>query len=292
MRETAPVIVLVVGGTGELGSEVVRLLTARGVDVRAMARHHSPPSSDDGGYTIVRADLADAATLPPVFAGVHRVFLISSPTRDQVRLETNAIVAAERAGVEQVVKVSNLPIVGLDSGLHGNHRAVERRLAQSAVASTVLQPSFFASVLRRQAALIRRGRLVLPTGDGRIAWIDPRDIAAVGASVLAEPAPRAGVLRLTGPEALTADDLVRRVGLSVGREITLVQPNLTKWRAELLAGGMDPWLVESTVHLYEAVADGALADVCADVERVLGRPARPIHGWLREVLAPCLRRDE
>jgi uncharacterized protein YbjT (DUF2867 family) len=290
MRETAPVIVLVVGGTGELGSEVVRLLTAGGVDVRAMARH--PPPTSDGGPTIVRADLADTATLAPAFAGVQRVFLISSPTRDQLRLETNAIVAAERAGVEHVVKVSNLPIVGLDTGLHGSHRAIERRLAQSAVASTVLQPSFFASVLRRQVALISRGRLVLPTGGGRIAWIDPRDIAEVGASVLTERAPHAEVLRLTGPEALTAAELVQRVGLAAGREIRLVQPDLTKWRMELLAGGMDPWLVDSTVHLYEAVANGALADVCADIERVLGRPARPIDGWLREVLAPCLRRNE
>jgi len=291
MRKTAPVIVLVVGGTGELGSEVVRVLTARGVDVRAMARHPQR-SADDNLPTIVRADLADPATLAPAFAGAQRVFLISSPTRDQLRLETNAIVAAERAGVEHVVKVSNLPIVGLDSGLHGTHRALERRLAKSAVASTILQPSFFASVLRRQVALISRGRLVLPTGGGRIAWIDPRDIAAVAAAVLAEPAPHADVFRLTGPEALTADDLVRRVELNVGREIALVQPDLTKWRADLLAGGMDPWLVESTVHLYEAVANGALGDVSADVERVLGRPARPIDGWLREVLAPGVRRVE
>jgi uncharacterized protein YbjT (DUF2867 family) len=291
MRETGVVIVLVVGGTGELGSEVVQHLTARGVEVRAMARR-AQPSRRDGPHTVVRADLGDAATLVPAFAGVQRVFLISSPTRDQLRLETNAIVAAERAGVEHVVKVSNLPIVGLDSGLHGTHRALERRLAQSAVASTVLQPSFFASVLRRQVGLVGRGRLVLPTGGGRIAWIDPRDIAAVAASVLADPAPRAAVLRLTGPEALTADDLVRRVELSVGRDVALVRPDLTKWRDDLLAGGMDPWLVESTFHLYEAVANGALADVCADVEHVLGRPARPIDGWLREVLAPCVRRDE
>lgn len=284
-------IVLVVGGTGELGSQVVQNLTARGVEVRAMARQAHTPRRDRL-HTIVRADLRDAATLAPAFAGVQRVFLISSPTRDQLRVETNAIVAAEQAGVEHVVKVSNLPIVGVESGLHGTHRALERRLVQSAVASTVLQPSFFASVLRRQVALIGRGRLVLPTGDGRIAWIDPRDIAAVAAEVLSEPAPRAAVLRLSGPEALTADDLVRRVELSVGREIALVRPDLAKWRDDLLAGGMDPWLVESTVHLYEAVAKGALADVSADVERVLGRPARPIDGWLREVLAPCVRRDE
>ena len=59
------------------------------------------------------------------------MFLVSSPTQDQVELETNAIEAAEAAGVERIVKVSNIPIAGLETGLHGNHRAIERRLAAS-----------------------------------------------------------------------------------------------------------------------------------------------------------------
>ncbi|MGO9875846.1 MAG: NmrA family NAD(P)-binding protein [Acidimicrobiia bacterium] len=277
-------IVLVVGSSGELGSDVVRALLARGVAVRAMTRG-AHPARLEGLESIVRADLHDPATLGDAFAGVQRVFLVSSPTRDQLTVETNAIVAAERAGVEHVVKVSNLPVVGLDSGLHGNHRAIEGRLAASSVASTVLQPSFFASVLLRQVGLLARGRLVLPTGQGRVAWIDPRDIAEVGAALLADPAPPPNALRLTGPEALTADDLATRIGLAVGRDIVVVRPDLVRWRDDLLASGMDPWLVESTVHLYEAVAKGALGDVSPDVERTLGRLARPIDGWLRDVLA-------
>jgi hypothetical protein len=51
---------------------------------------------------------------------------------------------------------------------------------------------------------------------------------------------------------------------------------------------MDPWLVESTVHLYEAVARGALADVSPDVERVLGRSPRPLDDWIRDELVPLL----
>ncbi len=243
------------------------------------------PMGLEGLESTVRADLHDPATLAAAFAGVQRVFLVSSPTRDQLTVETNAIVAAERAGVEYIVKVSNLPVVGLDFGLHGNHRAIERRLAASPIASTVLQPSFFASVLLRQVALLARGRLVLPTGQGRIAWIDPRDVAEVGAALLADSATPSNALRLTGPEALTADDLATRIELAVGRDIVVVRPDLVRWRDGLLASGMDPWLVESTVHLYEAVANGALGDVLPDVERTLHRPARPIEGWLREVLA-------
>jgi uncharacterized protein YbjT (DUF2867 family) len=285
------VTVLVIGATGELGSEVVRALRARGVEVRAMSRRPSGPDVD-GVDASVRADLRDPSSLAAAFADVRRVFLVSSATEDQVEVETNAIVAAETAGVEHLVKISNLPVAGLDSGLHGNHRAVERRLARSPVGSTVLQPSFFVSVLGRQIDVLRRGRLVLPTGAGAIAWIDPRDIAAVAATVLADADPPAGSLRLTGPEALAAAGLAQRIAGVAGVEIALVQPDLAKWSAALVTGGMDPWLAESTVHLYDAVANGALGAVSPDVERVLGRRPRAIDEWLREVLAPRLPRSE
>lgn len=279
--------VLVIGASGQLGRAVAIDLAARGISVRAMTRR-ADATRPDGVDELVRADLHDPASLDAACAGVERMFLVSSPTAEQIMLETNAIVAAEGAGVEQIVKISNIPIAGLETGLHRNHRAIERRLADTSMVATVLQPSFFNSVLGRQLGLLRQGRLVFPTGKGRIGWIDPRDIAAVAASLLAEPEPRAGALRLTGPEALSATDLGARISDVTGRAIEVVQPPLDVWQKELIAGGMDPWLVVSTLHLYEAIARGALDDLSSDVERVLGRPPRPIDDWLRDELVPLL----
>jgi uncharacterized protein YbjT (DUF2867 family) len=280
------VTVVVIGGTGPLGSAVVRELVERDVAVRAVSRRIDAPRPD--GVELVTADLADADSLDRAFAGARRVFLLSSPTRDQPRLETNGIEAAERSGVEHVVKISNIPIAGLGDGLHGNHRAIERRLAESPVVSTVLQPSFFISVLERQIGLLKRGRFVMPTGDGRIAWIDPRDIAEVAATVLAADEPPRAALPLTGPEALSAAAITERISGVCGVDVTLLQPDRARWHSDLLAGGMDPWLADSTHHLYDAVERDALADVSPVVEAVLGRPPRPVDDWLRERLAPRL----
>jgi uncharacterized protein YbjT (DUF2867 family) len=278
--------VLVIGASSELGADVARDLVARGVGVRAMTRRADAAMPD--GVEVVRADLGDPGSLRDACAAIRRMFLMSSPTAGQVPLETNAIEAAEAAGVTGIVKVSNLPIPGLETGLHGNHRAIEARLAASPVPATVLQPSFFGSVLARQIGLLRRGRFVMPTGAGRVAWIDPRDIAAVAAAVLADPDPPLGALRLTGPEALSAADVVARISTVTGREVELLQPPIDTWQADLRSSGMDPWLVDSTVHLYEAVARGALADVASDVERVLGGGPRPIDDWIRDELLPLL----
>jgi uncharacterized protein YbjT (DUF2867 family) len=257
--------VLVIGARGALGARVLARLHERGVAARGLVR------SQGAGANLVLGDLADPSSLDAAFAGTARLFLVSSPTRRQVELETNAIEAAERAGMERIVKVSNIPVPALSSGLHGNHRAIEARLARSAVASTWLQPSFFTTVVERQRELLAQGKLVLPTRQGRIAWIDPDDIAAVAVEALTRD-DLDGALHLTGPEALDGDEVAARLG------VRRLDPPLEEWRSAAVAGGLDPWLAESTVHLYEAVARGALAEVTVTVERVLGRPALRAFG--------------
>jgi uncharacterized protein YbjT (DUF2867 family) len=253
---------VVVGAASYLGGRVLRALADQGVAARGLVRR---PGALDGA---VVADLADPESLTAALVGATRLFLMSSPVRDQVALETSAIEAAEAAGFERIVKISNIPIAGLESGLHGNHRAIERRLAASPVASTVLQPSFFSTVMDRQRALIERGVVVLPFGSGRIAWVDPQDIADVAAAALTRNID--GPLVVTGPEALDGDEVAARLG------VRRLDPPLDEWRDAVVADGLDPWLADSTVELYRAVSAGALAGVSPVVERVLGRPARQV----------------
>ena len=252
--------VLVVGATSDLGGRVLQALKEQGVEARGLARRPLEGA--------VLADLSDPVSLTAAFEGAQRLFLMSSPVREQVELETNAIVAAEAAGLDRIVKISNIPIAGLDSGLHGNHRTIERRLAASPVASTVVQPSFFSTVMDRQRALIDKGFVVLPFGSGRIAWVDPQDIADVAAAALVRDIE--GPLIVTGPEALDGDEVAARFG------VRRLDPPLDEWRDNVIAGGLDQWLADSTVELYRAVAAGALADVSPVVEQVLGRPARKV----------------
>ena len=95
--------VLVIGVTGELGREVASLLGGRDdVSVRAFVRRALPDGAP-GVDEVVLGDLRDPEALRNACAGVTSMFLVSSPTRDQVELETNAIEAAEAAGVSKIV---------------------------------------------------------------------------------------------------------------------------------------------------------------------------------------------
>ena len=252
---------LVIGASSDLGSRIVAALQTRDVPVRPFSRTPVPEG--------VVGDLSDPASLDRALRGVTRVFLQSSPVQRQVALETNAIEAAEGAGVERIVKLSNIPVAGLETGLHGNHRAIERRLSSSPVASVFVQPSFFSTVLQKQADQLAQGRMIMPAGRGKIAWIDPVDIASVAVEALVRD-DLSGPLHITGPEALDAADVADRLG------VQLVEPPIEQWHTAVVAGGLDPWLAESTVHLYRAIARGALAEVTDTVERVTGRAPRRV----------------
>ena len=118
--------------------------------------------------------------------------------------------------------------------------------------------------------------LVLPTGPGRIAWIEPEDIAAVAVAALTRD-DLTGPLHITGPDALDGDEVAARLG------VRRLDPPPSEWRDGAVASGLlDPWLADSTVHLYEAVARGALAEVTDTVARVLGRAPRRAFGSAAE----------
>src|SRR2546428_2368777 len=96
-------MIVVTGATGHVGSELVRLLSAKNVSVRALTRDPRRARSMRG-VDWVRGDLADADSLPRLFRGADRMFLLTSNSDDMRALQVNSIVAARAAGGVPVVK--------------------------------------------------------------------------------------------------------------------------------------------------------------------------------------------
>ena len=136
--------VLVTGATGNVGSQVIRELKARGEDVRAFVRDAGKASGMFGdGVELVSGDFSDAASVRRAVEGVEGVFLACSNDPRQVEYETGVIDAAREAGVRRIVKLSALGAeVGSSVAFWDWHGRIEEHLRASGRAALGQRPGF------------------------------------------------------------------------------------------------------------------------------------------------------
>src|SRR6476659_9654407 len=171
-------MILVTGGTGAIGSELLRLLSEAGIPARALTRNPNKAQKLPH-ITWVVGDLAQPETLPAAFESIKSLFLLTHYFEDMVELQHNAIVAALAAGVTHVVKVSAFAASDHSKAPIGRwHYQVETELEESGLGWTILRPHHFMQNLLAQAEyIIKDGVVYSASGDGKIPYIDPRDIA-------------------------------------------------------------------------------------------------------------------
>jgi len=151
-------MILVTGGTGLIGGEVLRRLSQAGVPVRALTRDLTK-SREPPGVTWVAGDLAKPETLRAAFEGAGTLFLLTHYYEDMVELQHNAIAAARAAGVSHVVKVSAFAASGHSRAPIGRwHFQVEMTLQDSG--------SDDAGSFRQEVRGDRQRGAVLPPGRG------------------------------------------------------------------------------------------------------------------------------
>jgi uncharacterized protein YbjT (DUF2867 family) len=282
-------MILITGATGTIGGEVVRQLADAGERVRAMTRD---PSRADirAGAEVVRADFDDASSLERAVDGASAVFLATAPGPAVPRHDTAMLAVARAAGVAKIVKLSAIgtTVAGEPDGPDGRgpvkvgtwHRPGEEAIRAGGTAWTVLRPSEYASNTLRWAQAIRTGAPVPNmTGTGAQGVIDPRDVAAVAAAVLASPAWDGRVLTLTGPEALSVPDQARLLSQALSRPVKTMDVPLDVARRQMLDSGMDPAFVQVAIDGRAFVAAGRNATVTDHVAKVLGRPPRTFTTW-------------
>jgi uncharacterized protein YbjT (DUF2867 family) len=270
-------MILVTGATGHVGSELVRLLAEQGVPARALV--HSPDKAapiQHLGLETALGDYEQPDTLDVAMKGCDQLFLLSPPTPRQPQQEQHVIDAARRGGLDHVVKQS-VPWAGPDAPVvfcrwHGQ---VEQHLAQSGLAYTLLRPSsFMQNFLLSAQQVADQGVLYGMFGEGRVAFIDARDIAAAATELLTNPGHQGASYTLTGPEALSAAEVAGRLSAATGRQVRSVDLGPDGYRQALAGAGMPGWLVDGVVESNMMLAAGHAATVTNEVARLTGRPPR------------------
>lgn len=276
-------MVIVTGAAGRTGGEVVRLLSARGIRVRALVRDPARVKGLNGpGVEVVVGDLTRPATLDPAFRGTNKLFLVSSPDPDVETLHGNAIEAAKRAGIRHVVRLSahsaNQSSTPLLLRVHGE---VDERLSRSGLSFTILRPhSFFQNTLFHAATVASDG-VIYGVQDGAIPMIDNRDVALAAAAVLTANGHSGRMYDLTGPEALTQTQVAEKLSVALERPVRYMDVPPEAFR-EGLRGKLPEWLADAYLDLTLNYVSGRDCEMSDGFERITGKKPRPYDQFARD----------
>ncbi|GAA4387530.1 NAD(P)H-binding protein [Tsukamurella soli] len=262
---------LVLGGTGRTGALVAAAVAERGVAVWTASRSGSD----------VIFDWDDPTSYPGALAGVDRVYLVPPVMRmryaDRVELFLDDAV---EAGVGHVTLLS---VFDADRA----PRAIDLAAAEEAVTRrdslthTILRPAWVMQNFTDDHLPVRDGALVVP-GRGAEAFVDAADIAAVAVETLLSPGTHAGaVYPLTGPRALTFDEVAATISEVGGRHVAHLDIDQEAWIAAAVAAGVPADYAVMLRWLTGAIVDGGGAAPTPDVERILGRPATDFESFAR-----------
>lgn len=274
--------ILVTGGAGNIGAEIVKRLSARNADFAVMT-HTSGTAS--AGVTERHGDFLDPASLQRAFAGVDTLFLLFPLIPEMPRMAANAVAAAKAAGVRHIVRSSG---AGADAAspaaIAKVHGEIDALVRNSGIPFTLLLPtSFMQNLVNFYGAAIRDGALYAPRGDGAMAVIDVRDIADVAVEVLTHPAAHAGQsYALTGPEDLTDAQMVSAIAREIGRDVRYVDVPEAAAVDSMTRMGSPPEVIEWLMSLNHVIKQGWAAGVSPMVETITGHPPRKLADFVRE----------
>ncbi|PZF15536.1 NAD(P)-dependent oxidoreductase [Curtobacterium sp. MCPF17_011] len=280
--------IAVTGATGNLGRLIVEHLLARGVpssDVVAIGRNAERLSAlfADSGVRTAFADYTDPAALASAFDGVETLVLVSgSEVGQRVPQHTNAIRAAEQAGVQHIVYTSAPRADTSTLFVAPEHKATEDLLGASPVTATVLRNNWYNENYEQAFAQIAAtGQWLASSGTGRIASASRSDYAEAAAVVAAADAHRGETLELAGDTAWDGAEFAATASRVLGRDVAYAGVSSEEHQEALVAAGLDEGTIGFLVGLDAAVADGALDGPSTVLSTLTGHPTETLEEAFR-----------
>ncbi|HYK35675.1 SDR family oxidoreductase [Alloacidobacterium sp.] len=218
-------MILVVGATGLVGSDVCRRLAKRGQQVRALVRTTSDKNKVEAlrsaGIELCLGDLKQPESLATACRGINAIVSTASSTLSRAEGDSiesvddagqlNLVAAAKAAKVHRFVFVSFRKPQGISVPLAEAKMRIENAIA--GMNFTIIEASFFMEVWLSPALGFdypNAAARVYGPGTSPISWISSGDVAEMCALALENPAADRRTLAFGGPEALTPLEVIAR----------------------------------------------------------------------------------
>jgi uncharacterized protein YbjT (DUF2867 family) len=275
--------ILVTGATGTVGSEVIKQLVSSpdtsNFHIKTAVRSAGEESEKRVAAERVKPvqmDYNKPDTIERALKDVDRLFLLTPFQSNMVELSSNLVNAVKKSvAVKHIVKLS---VMGADAepGIIGGrlHRQAEKIIEESGISYTFLRPNFFMQNFINffSQTIKEQGAFYVPAGDGKVSFVDVRDIAAVAVRALLDESKHAWqAYNITGPYAISYAQAAEMLSNEIGKKIEYVDISEDQAREGMKAMGMDEWFINSMMELFGITRAGYVSDISHTIEQVTGK---------------------
>jgi uncharacterized protein YbjT (DUF2867 family) len=275
-------MILITGASGNVGKAVLQEVCRKESKVRGMFRSKEEAAKAPSGCETVLADFSDKQSLRSAMDGVTSVYVVCSPIPQLIELESNVLDVCKESGVKHVVLNSALGAGDYSMSFPSWHRKVEDKLKGTGMSYTILRPNgFLQNIVAFNAPSIRsQGVFYAAMGDAKVSYLDIADIAVVAAKALNGGAHSGKTYELFGPEAISNQELAKRISRVAGRTVNYVDISESAQRQTMLGMGMPEWQATAILELQQYYKQGGGARTDGLLKSLIARDPVTLDQYL------------
>ena len=276
--------ILVTGGTGNVGAEVVKELLKRNADIRLLVRKQG--TATPNGVEVAIGDFLDPLSVRKALDGVEKLYLLNAVSPDELTQGLIAYDLAKRLKLKHVVYHSVFRVDRFKDVPHfASKLAIENAMREFDVPFTVIRPNyFFQNDATLRDALTKAGIYPMPLGQAGVSAVDIRDIAEATAIALTSDGRYGKTYNLNGPEVLSGPKMASIWSGLLGKEIRYSGNDMDAFE-EQMRKRVPSWSAFDIRMMFQGYLERGFVAEAGDVEiltDLLGRPPRRYEEFAKE----------
>jgi uncharacterized protein YbjT (DUF2867 family) len=278
--------ILVVGGTGHVGSEVVKELKKRDADVRVLVR--KPDVKSLPGVEVIVGDLLDPVSIEKALQGVDKLYLLNAVTPDELTQGLIAYDLAKKRKLSHIVYHSVFRVEHFKDVPHfASKLAIESAIREFEVPFTIIRPNyFFQNDASFEDILTKMSVYPNPLGPVGISAVDVRDIAEATAITLMSDKHFGRTYNVNGPAILSGPKAASIWSKVLGKEIKYAGDNMDTFE-EQMRKHAPSWAAFDIRMMFQGYLErGFVAEDgdAATLTKLLGHEPRAYEEFARETM--------
>jgi uncharacterized protein YbjT (DUF2867 family) len=276
--------VLAIGGAGNVGSEVVKELLKRKVQVDVFVRKQDARVPE--GARAVAGDLLDPASVEKAFDGVDKLYLLNAVTPDELTQGLIAYGLAKKLMLKQVVYHSVFRAEHFKDVPHfASKVALENAIHEFNLPFTIIRPNYFTqNDLGLKDPLMKAGIYPMPLGPVGVSPVDVRDIAEATAIALTSEAHIGKTYNLSGPDVLSGPAVAAIWSKALSKDIKYAGHDMDSFEKQMRERA-PAWSAFDIRMMFQGYIERGFTAEVGDIEtltKLLGHSPKKYAGFARE----------